>query len=263
MGNNREDPTEIAELIRSHRVTVTLIMISEMSALLDYGSSILSLCSSWRISMCGGEAFIINLVRKFQKLDLPDLKLFNAYGPSETTIISSIGQVAYRTTKLADDHKVPVGPPIPNYGVYVLDETQQAAPLGWPGELCIAGPGVSPGYLGLPELVESKFKPDSIPKPGGFYDGWKTIYQTGDKAWMLAGGSFLYLGRIDEDTQVKLRGIRIELDEVTKSTLHTSEGVFSDAATILCSETNQILVAYVVFFHDKGAIYCVAAVLAI
>ncbi|KAI2643458.1 hypothetical protein GGS21DRAFT_485978 [Xylaria nigripes] len=254
MGNNRGDPAELAELIEREKVTITLIMISEMSSLLDHGTSILSRCNSWRLAMCGGEAFTMNLVRKFQKLDLPKLKLINAYGPTETSIISSIGEVPYRTAKLADDHRVPVGPPIPNYGVYVLDDKLQPVPIGWPGELCIAGPGVAAGYLGLEELTASKFRPDTIRKPGGGpFDGWNTVYRTGDRARLLSDGSFVFLGRIDGDSQVKLRGIRIELDEITDALLRTADGVLANAATLVRGESSKVLVSYVVFSQDKGA----------
>ncbi|KAI0973103.1 hypothetical protein F4678DRAFT_478311 [Xylaria arbuscula] len=253
VGTNRGDPSELAEQMRVEKVTVSLIMISEMSALLDCSSSILSQCHSWRVSMCGGEAFTVNLVRKFQELGLPTLELVNAYGPAETTIISSLGEIPYRTTTFADNFKVPVGPPIPNYGVYVLDEEQRGVPLGWPGELCIAGPGVASGYSGLPELTQEKFKPDNIPKPGEQPADWQRIYRTGDRARLLEDGSFVFLGRIDGDSQIKLRGIRIELDEVTNSILQASEGILSNAATLIRGETNPILVAYIVFSSDKGA----------
>ena len=255
VGTNRGDPSELAEQMRVEKVTVSLIMISEMSALLDCSSSILSQCHSWRISMCGGEAFTVNLVRKFQELGLPELELINAYGPAETTIISSLGDVPYRNVTLANDFKVPVGPPIPNYGVYVLDEEQRGVPLGWPGELCIAGPGVSSGYVGLPELTNAKFKADNIPKPGGQPADWQRIYRTGDKARLLEDGSFVFLGRIDGDSQVKLRGIRIELDEVTNAILQASGGILSNAVTLVRGENNPILVAYVVFSSDKGVMH--------
>lgn len=252
MSSNRGDPLELAALIEKEKVSVTLIMISEMSALLEYGGEILSKCSSWRIAMCGGEAFTTNLLRKFRKLDLPGLKLYNAYGPTEGTIISSIGEVNYRED-FDDDFKVPVGPPLPNYGVYVLDDDLHPVPIGWPGELCIAGPAIASGYLGQAELTASKFVPDvSIPRPGGSYQDWKIIYRTGDRARILNDGSFVFLGRIEGDFQVKLRGIRIELDDISNSIIQTSEGALVDAAVIVRGGANQFLVAYVVFSKSRG-----------
>jgi pseurotin A synthetase (hybrid polyketide synthase/nonribosomal peptide synthetase) len=253
MADNRMDPTELASIIEREQVTVTLFIISEMSSLLDHASPILSRCNKWRIAMCGGEAFAPSLIRKFGNLNLPGLALFNAYGPTEGTIISSIGDVLYQGVDFAENYIVPVGPPMPNYGVYILDEKSQPVPLGWPGELCIAGPGVTMGYVGQPELTAAKFLQDKIPRSGGPYPGWNRIYKTGDRARVLRDGSALFLGRIDGDTQVKLRGIRIELDEVANSILRTSDGVLSNAVVRVRGDTNPILVAYVVFADQKGA----------
>ncbi|KAJ5613799.1 hypothetical protein N7528_007453 [Penicillium herquei] len=251
MGDNRQDPTELASIIEKEKVTATLFIISEMSSLLDHASSILSRCHKWRIAMCGGEAFAPSLIRKFRSLSLPGLALFNAYGPTEGTIISSIGDVPYQMVEFAENYIVPVGPPIPNYGVYMLDEKSQPVPLGWPGELCIAGPGVTLGYVGQRELTAAKFLQDKIPRPRGAYPGWDKIYKTGDRARLLHDGSFLFLGRIDGDSQVKLRGIRIELDEVANSILRTSDGILSNAVVRVRGDNNQILVAYVVFSDQK------------
>jgi pseurotin A synthetase (hybrid polyketide synthase/nonribosomal peptide synthetase) len=253
MADNRQDPTDLASIIERECVTVTLFIISEMSSLLDHATSILSRCHKWRIAMCGGEAFAPSLISKFRSLNLPGLALFNAYGPTEGTIISSIGDVPYQTVEFAENYIVPVGPPMPNYGVYMLDEKSQPVPLGWPGELCIAGPGVTLGYVGQPGLTATKFVQDEMPRPRGPYPGWDRIYKTGDRARLLHDGSFLFLGRIDGDSQVKLRGIRIELDEVANSILRTSNGVLSNAVVRVRGDSNQILVAYVVFSGQTRA----------
>ncbi|PKY00558.1 hypothetical protein P168DRAFT_260046 [Aspergillus campestris IBT 28561] len=251
-GSNRGDPIELAALIEREEVTLTLIMVSEMSALLQYGRDILSRCQSWRIALCGGEAFTINLLRKFRDLDLPNLDLYNAYGPTETTIMSSLGKVSYRRTDWEEGSVVPVGPPLPNYGVYVLDEYLQPCPLGWPGELCICGPGVAPGYVGLPELTASKFQRDQLRKPqGSSYEGWGDVYRTGDKARLLKDGSFVFLGRMDGDSQVKLRGIRIELNDISSSIIQTSNEAIVDATTIVKGTTSQLLVSFVVLSPAK------------
>ncbi|KAL2830329.1 hypothetical protein BDW59DRAFT_158657 [Aspergillus cavernicola] len=253
-GSNRGDPVDLAALIEREGVTLTLIMVSEMGGLLQFGSDILSRCHSWRIALCGGEAFTINLLHRFRDLDLPNLELYNAYGPTETTIISSVGKVPYRRTDWEDGSVVPVGPPLPNYGVYVLDEDLQPAPLGWPGELCICGPCVTQGYVGLPELTAAKFRPDQLRKlPGSSYEGWTTVYRTGDKARLLGDGSFVFLGRIDGDSQVKLRGIRVELNDISSSINKTSNGAIVDAATIVKGTTSQTLVSFVVFAPAKVA----------
>ena len=253
-GSNRGDPVDLAALMEREGVTLTLIMISEMSALLQYGRDILSRCQSWRIALCGGEAFTINLLRKFRDLDLSNLDLYNAYGPTEATIMSSLGKVSYRRTDWKEGSVVPVGPPLPNYGVYVLDENMQPCPLGWPGELCICGPGVAPGYVDLPELTASKFQPDRLRKPqGSSYEGWGEVYRTGDKARLLKDGSFVFLGRLDGDSQVKLRGIRIELNDISSSIIKTSNEGIVDATTIVKGTSSQMLVTFVVLSPAKVA----------
>jgi pseurotin A synthetase (hybrid polyketide synthase/nonribosomal peptide synthetase) len=244
LGNNRGDPADMASIMEAEKVTVTLFIISEMSALLQHGGEALSRCHSWRIALCGGEAFTSSLLQKFRRLDLPNLDLYNAYGPTEATIITSLGKVPYRNGFGDDDHKVPVGPPIPNYGVYVLDDQLKPAPLGWPGELCICGPCVSLGYVGQPALTEAKFRPDNILRPStASFKGWDRLYRTGDRARQLSDGSFVFLGRVDGDSQVKLRGIRIELGEISSAIIKSSAGTVTDAATIAKGET---LVSFVV-----------------
>jgi len=197
MGDSRQDPTELASIMEREKVTVTLFIISEISPLLDHASSTLSRYHSWRIAKCGGEAFTPSLIRKFRNLGLPGLALFTAYCLTEGTIISSTGDLPYQTVKFADNCTVPVGPP---YGVYLLDENSQLVPLGWPGELRIAGPGVTPGYVGQPELTAAKFVQDKVCRPRVPYPGWNRIYKTGDKARFLHDGSFLFLGRIYGDS---------------------------------------------------------------
>lgn len=244
LGNNHGDPADMASIMEAEKVTVTLFIISEMSALLQHGGEALSRCHSWRLALCGGETFNSNLLQKFRHLRLRNLDLYNAYGPTEATIITSLGKVPYRDDLGDDDHKVPCGPPIPNYGVYVLDDQLSPAPLGWPGELCICGPCVSMGYVGQPALTEAKFRPDTIVKPStASFKGWDRLYRTGDRARQLSDGSFVFLGRVDGDSQVKLRGIRIELGEISSAIIKSSAGAITDAATIAKGET---LISFVV-----------------
>ena len=137
-----------------------------------------------------------------------------------------------------------------NYGSYILGEENQLAPVGWVGEICVAGPGVASGYLKNAPLTESKFKAITIPRANS--DGHKEvrIYRTGDKGRMLPDGSIEYHGRIDGDTQVKLRGIRIEPDDIASTMVKSSEKVIVNAAVIVRDE-DEIIVAYVVFDSQR------------
>ena len=147
--------------------------------------------------LCGGEALPTDLVAGL--LAHCDL-LWNMYGPTETTIWSTLSKIT------SPDVPITIGHPIANTQVYVLDAYQQPVPVGRSGELYIGGDGQARGYLNRPELTDEKF----IPNP--FTDGDSHIYRTGDLVRYLTDGQIEFLGRIDN--QVKLRGFRIELGEI-------------------------------------------------
>ncbi|EJV87811.1 non-ribosomal peptide synthetase [Bacillus cereus] len=132
------------------------------------------------------------------------IKVVNGYGPTENTIIST----AYVITDEWDENKnVPIGKPITNSTVYIMDKHNKLLPIGVPGELCVGGDGVARGYLNREDLTNEKF----ILNP---YVEGERIYKTGDLARWLPDGNLEFLGRIDQ--QVKIRGYRIELSEIEK-----------------------------------------------
>lgn len=249
MGDNRGDPADLAALMEREKVTVTLIMVSEMAALIRHTGEVLRRCAHWRLAMCGGEAFTPQLARQFASLGLDGLRVANPYGPTEGSIIATVGDVDYRHIAAhgADDN-ISVGQALPGYGVYVVDEDNKAFPAGVPGQVALAGPGVAPGYLHLPDLTDAKFKPDTISLNVSGKKGWGRLYLTGDKGSLLPDGRFQILGRMDGDSQIKLRGIRIELKDISHAMLNTSNGRLVDAAIVARGEgASQFLVAFVVF----------------
>ncbi len=130
-------------------------------------------------------------------------RLLNFYGPTEATIGTCYQRVTGRQPALT----VPIGRPIDNVRLYVLDPDMKLVPLGVPGELYVGGAGVARGYLGRPGLTAASFVPDPFgPEPGG------RLYRTGDLVRYLPDGSLAFLGRIDH--QVKVRGFRVELGEI-------------------------------------------------
>jgi natural product biosynthesis luciferase-like monooxygenase protein len=151
-----------------------------------------------QVLMVGGEAFPSTLATQLRESSVDCL--LNMYGPTETTIWSTVHQVT------AADSSIPIGRPIANTTVYVLDTAGQPVPQGVAGELYIGGAGVARGYLGRPELTAERFVPDQF---GG--DGDR-LYRTGDLVRWRADGILEFLGRIDH--QVKIRGHRIELGEI-------------------------------------------------
>lgn len=164
---------------------------------------------------------------------LPFARLHNMYGPTETTVWSTMHDVA------ADERPVPIGKPIANTHVYVLDARGELLPPGIPGELHIGGRGVTRGYLGQPGATASRFVPDPFGEPGA------RMYRTGDRVRWRADGRLEFLGRLDQ--QVKLTGYRIELGEVEA---HCASYADVRDVAVLAREDRPgetRLVAYVVF----------------
>jgi amino acid adenylation domain-containing protein/thioester reductase-like protein len=147
--------------------------------------------NSLRFLLAGGE--------KLRHFKNRNYQLYNVYGPTETTILATIFPVN------KSYHNIPIGSPLGNYKMYVLNETLMVQPIGVPGELYISGPGVAEGYLNRPELTQEKF----IDNP--FLPGQK-MYKTGDIVRWRSDGNIEYMGR--SDFQVKLRGFRIEMGEI-------------------------------------------------
>ena len=127
--------------------------------------------------------------------------ILNMYGPTETTIWSTVYEVG------DERQNVPIGRPIANTTIYILDERLQPVPIGAPGELMIGGAGVARGYLNRPDLTADRFIPDPFSA-----DSAGRLYRTGDLARYLPDGNVEFLGRMDH--QVKIRGYRIELGEI-------------------------------------------------
>jgi thioester reductase-like protein/amino acid adenylation domain-containing protein len=249
------DPQGFSNYCQRYPIDYLKIVPSHLSALLSSTSKVEFLPQKQLI--LGGEASNWDLIAKIQQ-QKPNCQIFNHYGPTETTV----GVLTYQIES-ENNHQlttVPIGKPLPNNQVYILDEQLQPVPLGVPGELYIGGAQVSQGYLNRPELTKEKF----VPNP--FNDG--QLYKTGDRVRYLpaltlkgisAGVSFRtpsdkdtashngnieFLGRIDR--QVKIRGFRIELGEIeNKLQQHPS----IQSAVVMKSEEsldNKRLIAYIV-----------------
>jgi amino acid adenylation domain-containing protein len=225
----------------------------------------------------GGETLNWQLVKKIQQYQ-PNCQIINHYGPTETTVGVLTYEVKSETEKtgrrgdtetgrLKDRENVsttvPIGKPLPNTQVYILDKQLQPVPIGVAGELYIGGAQVSRGYLNQPELTTEKFI--SIPPAHGSCFTWgdpKTalpplikggaesggmgnhLYKTGDKARYLPDGNIEFLGRVDH--QVKIRGYRIELGEI-EATLQKHPSIKDAIATVKTDKSgNKRLVAYFV-----------------
>ncbi|MBD2540823.1 non-ribosomal peptide synthetase [Coleofasciculus sp. FACHB-SPT36] len=182
----------------------------------------------------GGENLLAQSTAFWQKF-APDTVLVNEYGPTETVVGCCIYQVPLGKHQSGS---IPIGRPIANTQLYILDRHLQPVPIGVIGELHIGGAGVARGYLNRPELTAAKF----IPNP--FRDEPNArMYKTGDLARYRADGTIEYLGRCDR--QIKLRGFRIELEEI-ESVLAQHPQIRDMVVLIREDEGNSKLVAYVV-----------------
>ncbi len=166
----------------------------------------------------------------------PGRRFFNAYGPTETTVCATALHVTDPAAAT-----IPIGRPIANARVYIVDEHFEPTAVGVPGELCVGGAGVTRGYLNRPGLTAERFVPDPFGEPGG------RLYRTGDLARRRADGTIEFLGRIDH--QVKVRGFRIELGEV-EAALASHPGVREAVAVARGEGAERRLVGYVVRGED-------------
>lgn len=193
------DPAYLVNLIRERQITVAHFVPSMLRIFLEEAGS--GSCRSLRYVICSGEALPFDLQERFFEL-LPS-ELHNLYGPTEAAV-----DVTSWTCRRNDQRRmVPIGKPIANTQVYILDRHRHPVPIGVPGELHIGGVQVGRGYHNRPDLTEERF----IPDPYGGSPAAR-LYKTGDLCRWLEDGSIEYLGRMD--FQVKIRGFRIELGEV-------------------------------------------------
>lgn len=220
------DGIELASAIRGASATAMQATPSTWQLLLDSGWT----GSRHLNAVCGGETLSSALAGRLgEKVKT----LWNAYGPTETTVWSSVYRV------LRHEDIVPIGRPLANTQFHVLDEHRRPALAGTAGELYIGGSGLALGYLNQPELTAQSFVPHPFDRAAGRF-----LYRTGDRVRQRPDGNFEFLGRLDR--RIKLRGYRIELDEID-SVLRRCEGVRDAAATLSEQDGGyKHLAAYVV-----------------
>ncbi|CAK0272172.1 syringomycin synthetase [Burkholderia pseudomallei] len=194
-----KDPAYLSELIDRERVTTLHFVPSMLQAFLEDEGAARG-CGSVKRVMCSGEALPPSLVKRFYRC-LPDARLHNLYGPTE----AAVDVTAWACDAEEGGASVPIGRPIANTRIYILDGYGQPVPRGVAGELYIGGVQVARGYLNRPELTRERFVDDPFVAGG-------RLYKTGDLARWRTDGSLEYLGR--NDFQVKIRGFRIELGEI-------------------------------------------------
>jgi amino acid adenylation domain-containing protein len=220
--DGHRDAAYLAELIARHGVTIFQLVPSMLRVFLEEPAA--TQCPSLRRVFCGGEALAAELTARFT-VRLSGAEIHNLYGPTECSI-----DVSHWPVPLAGGLEagavVPIGRPIDNLRIYLLDGHLQTVPAGVPGELFASGIGLARGYWNRPDLSAERFLPDPLsPEPGA------RMYRTGDLARLLPDGAVSFLGRIDH--QVKVRGFRVELGEI-EAVLGAHPGVLE--STVLARE---------------------------
>ncbi|PHM46204.1 Amino acid adenylation [Xenorhabdus mauleonii] len=240
-----KDPLYLSALIREQKITTLHFVPSMLSVFLAHASLGAEHCMK-RV-FCSGEALPARSVQRFHE-QFANVELHNLYGPTEAAIDVSAWNCSLKAMEetaggIAEagigKSIIPIGKPIDNIQLYILDAYGQPLPVGTVGELHIAGVGVARGYLNQPELTAEKFIKDPFgPAPDG------VMYRTGDLARYLPNGDIEYLGR--NDFQVKLRGFRIELGEV-EAALSSHDSV-KECLVLVREDTpgDARLVAYVI-----------------
>lgn len=253
--SGRGDPPHLAQLMLAENVTYTLFVTSEYLSVLNYGLQFPCKCNRWRLATQLGEKLTPQLRAAFRKLGLPSLKLVNAYGPTEGTITCATVIVPYATEEDVMTQSDSLWP-LPNYALVVADEQLKPLPVGFPGEIPIAGAGVAMGYLNRLEEARRRFVEVDTASFNGERQSRTRMYRTGDRGRLLEDGTFHVLGRLADDSQVKIRGHRVELDEVASVMVKSSAGGLADAA-VSYRAVEDVLVAFVVydaaFSDDKDA----------
>jgi amino acid adenylation domain-containing protein len=197
------DPPRLIQVIQKEKLTVLILNTAHVHQL---GREAPQCLKGVRKVLFGGEAAEPEPLRKLLQQVGPSV-LVNGYGPAECCVITTFHEI----TSIPDDAKVvPIGRPVVNARVYLLDERQEPVALGVPGEIYIGGDGAALGYLNRPDLTAQRFVADPFSGQAG-----ALLYRTGDLARMRPDGEMEFIGRIDE--QVKIRGHRIELAEVRQA----------------------------------------------
>jgi amino acid adenylation domain-containing protein len=224
------DPPRLVERIGREGVTILPVLPRILQLMLE--GPIREAGRTLRMVCCGGEAMPPELPAQVFKL--LDVELYNHYGPTE----AAVDVTCWACPREEDRPMVPIGRPITNVQVYVLDRHRQPLPVGVPGELYIGGAGLARGYLNDVELTAERFLPDPFRGVPG-----SRLYRTGDRCRWLADGVLEFLGRLDQ--QVKVRGHRIEIGEI-EAALQNHPAV-SEAAVTLHPEGvgGARLVAYI------------------
>jgi amino acid adenylation domain-containing protein len=228
-----EDPHRMVQALAANRVTRIVLVPSLLRLLLDSVADLQTRLPDLKLWITSGEAIMPELARRFEA-ELPGATLMNLYGSSE--VAADVTWYVIRNSRSLA--RIPIGRPIANTQIYVLDGTLNPVPIGVAGEIHVGGHSLAQGYLNNSELTSQKFIPNPFSR-----DPEARLYRTGDLGRFLPDGNVEFLGRVDN--QVKLRGIRIELGEI-ETVLSTHPSIQAAVVTVSGTGGAERLIGYVV-----------------
>ena len=232
------EPEHFEQILRQYGVTALWLTVGLFN---QYADTLSAVFSQLRYLLVGGDSLDPRIISRVVRSNPPQ-HLLNGYGPTETTTFAA----TYEITAVREGARsIPIGRPIANTRIYLLDAQGEPVPVGVAGEIHVAGDGVARGYLNRPELTAERFLADPFSN-----DPQARMYKTGDLGRWLADGAIEFLGR--NDFQVKVRGFRIELGEI-EAKLAACAGVHE--AVVIVREDHpgdKRLVAYLTAMHDAG-----------
>ncbi|MCC5632725.1 amino acid adenylation domain-containing protein [Nostoc sphaeroides CHAB 2801] len=239
-------PEKLFQVLKQRKITIVELVPVVLAGLLDYISQLAAderLLPHLQWMMVTGESASVELVNRWLKI-YPKIKVVNAYGPTEAA--DDITQFIIDKSLPENQRTVPIGKPLANLNLYILDPQMQLLPIGALGEICVSGFGVGQGYWKNQastqrSFVPNPFKDTAKPLPGTDTD---IIYKTGDLGRWLPDGNIEFFGRIDH--QVKIRGFRIELGEI--EALLSQHPAVGENVVVVREDTpaDKRLVAYIV-----------------
>jgi hybrid polyketide synthase/nonribosomal peptide synthetase ACE1 len=243
----RGDPVALTEIISKRGINLTAATPSEYSSWLEYGKVNTLAKSSWTLAIAGGEVVPANLIERLKRLQKADLRVMNCYGPTEITFFSHWSEIQYTRADAAE--KMALKPWF-NFRAFAVDAERCRLPAGESGEIAIGGMGVTAGYVGQQALSSQRFTHDALTPNSFVAQGWDIVHFSGDKGRVAKDGTLTLEGRVAEDTQVKLRGLRIDLQEVETVLIQQSRGgIMHVIASVLQLDNSdvEVLAAHVEF----------------
>ncbi|CAG8973054.1 hypothetical protein HYALB_00010828 [Hymenoscyphus albidus] len=220
--SHRGDSVAIANIISSEKVSLTAATPSEYISWIQFGDTAALQNSSWKLGISGGEKVTPNLVKSFKKMSKANLRLMNCYGPTEITFFSHYSELSCDQDSTSDPNSSTLKP-WTNFSTYIVDSHLQPVPIGVPGEVVIGGMGVASGYFNMTRLTNERFLQDNLASKDFRAQGWSTMHLTGDRGRLQSDGTLILEGRIIGDTQIKLRGLRIDLQDVESTIIQSSQ----------------------------------------